>query len=168
MIAEPLIASHPPLTSPAPIRPPISAWLDEEGSPTAQVARFHAIAPTSAAKIVCRSSAPASTMPDEIVVATLIETNAPTKFNTPHSATAAFGLRARVAIDVAIAFAVSWKPFVKSNAIAVCRAWRAGTRTERHEETPMTYRLDFNEPPQTSLRRYATERIARRRLELVA
>ena len=33
--------------------------------------------------------------------------------------TAAFGLSAPVAIDVAMALAVSWNPFVKSNASAV-------------------------------------------------
>jgi hypothetical protein len=33
--------------------------------------------------------------------------------------TAVLGLRALVAIDVAIALPVSWKPFVKSNASAV-------------------------------------------------
>src|SRR5712692_7982636 len=35
------------------------------------------------------------------------------------STTAARGESARVEIDVAIAFAVSWKPFVKSNATAI-------------------------------------------------
>ena len=37
----------------------------------------------------------------------------------PASSTATFGLRAPVAIDVAIALPVSWNPLVKSNANAV-------------------------------------------------
>jgi hypothetical protein len=39
-IAEPLMASPPPATSPAPMSPPISAWLEDEGSPAAHVSRF--------------------------------------------------------------------------------------------------------------------------------
>jgi hypothetical protein len=46
-------------------------------------------------------------MPSAIVVATAIETNAPAKLSTADRATASRGLRARVAIDVAMAFAVS-------------------------------------------------------------
>jgi hypothetical protein len=42
-----------------------------------------------------------------------------TKFKAAERPTAARGGSARVAIDVAIALAVSWKPFVKSNASAV-------------------------------------------------
>ena len=45
--------------------------------------------------------------------------NAPTKFRIAASVTAERGDSARVEIDVATAFAVSWKPFVKSNASAV-------------------------------------------------
>jgi hypothetical protein len=48
----------------------------------------------------------------------LIEINAPARFPTAEIATATRGLNAPVAIDVAIAFAVSWNPFVKSNASA--------------------------------------------------
>jgi hypothetical protein len=39
--------------------------------------------------------------------------------STPEMATATFGLRAPVAIEVVTAFAVSWKPLVKSNPSAV-------------------------------------------------
>jgi hypothetical protein len=56
--------------------------LEEEGRPAAQVTRFQAIAPTNTAKIVRRSSTPWSTIPDEIVAATLIERNAPAKFRS--------------------------------------------------------------------------------------
>jgi hypothetical protein len=58
-------------------------------------------------------------MPPAIVAATSSERNAPTKFRTAASVTATRGDIARVEIDVATAFAVSWKPLVKSNASAV-------------------------------------------------
>ena len=44
---------------------------------------------------------------------------APAKLRIAAIVTATFGGRAPVAIDVAIALAVSWKPLVKSNANAV-------------------------------------------------
>src|SRR4051812_21241547 len=58
-------------------------------------------------------------MPLAIVAATEIDRNAPTKFSAAAIVTATRGAIARVEIDVATAFAVSWKPFVKSNASAV-------------------------------------------------
>ena len=54
------------------------------------------------------------TMPVAIVAATLRETNAPAKFSTAAKITATRGESARVETLVAIEFAVSWKPFVKS------------------------------------------------------
>ena len=62
---------------------------------------------------------PSVTRPLEIVFATSTERNAPTTLRTPAMRTATLGVRAPVAIDVAMAFAVSWKPLVKSNASAV-------------------------------------------------
>ncbi len=53
------------------------------------------------------------------VAATSTDRKAPTRFRTPASVTAIFGLSAPVAIEVAIALPVSWKPLVKSNARAV-------------------------------------------------
>src|SRR4051794_21724077 len=58
-------------------------------------------------------------MPFATVAATSSEMNAPTKFSIAASPTAMRGGRARVEIDVATTFAVSWNPFVKSNASAV-------------------------------------------------
>ena len=49
-----------------------------------------------------------------MVAATLSDKNAPTRLRTPDSATATRGPSASVAIEVAIALPVSWKPFVKS------------------------------------------------------
>src|SRR5215469_15090256 len=84
--------------------------------------RFHVIAPSNAASTTVSPSTPAvvddGRIPLAIVVATAIEMNAPTKLSTAEIRTAIIGLSAPVAIDVAIALAVSWKPFVKSNATA--------------------------------------------------
>jgi hypothetical protein len=73
----------------------------------------------SPAKMTVVSMRWASTMPLAIVAATWIEMNAPTKFRIAASVTAVRGASARVEIEVATALAVSWKPFVKSNASAV-------------------------------------------------
>ena len=58
-------------------------------------------------------------MPVAIVAATLSEMKAPTKLSAAAIVTAARGGIARVEIEVATTFAVSWKPFVKSKASAV-------------------------------------------------
>src|SRR3954468_17835757 len=113
------IASTPPATQVAPIRPPNSACEELEGSPMSQVVRFHMIAPTSPAKITTGVISVSLTSPPEIVFATSTDRNAPTRFRQPAIPTATFGRSAPVAIDVAIAFAVSWKPFVKSKTNAV-------------------------------------------------
>src|SRR4051812_14872523 len=55
----------------------------------------------------------------DTVRATSTDKKAPTRLRIADRATATLGLRAPVAIEVAIAFAVSWKPLVKSNANAV-------------------------------------------------
>ena len=53
-------------------------------------------------------------MPVATVFATAVVTNAPAKFAMEAIRTAILGVRARVDTEVATAFAVSWKPFVKS------------------------------------------------------
>ena len=53
-------------------------------------------------------------IPPEIVLATSVERNAPTRLSTAATVTATLGRMAPVAMGVAIAFAVSWKPLVKS------------------------------------------------------
>src|SRR5215208_484248 len=63
--------------------------------------------------------APASTTSLATVAATASEMNAPAKLRTAAMPTASRGDMARVEIDVATTFAVSWKPLVKSNASAV-------------------------------------------------
>ena len=59
------------------------------------------------------------TIPLATVAATLTERNAPTRLSAAEMATAVKGLSAPVAIEVAMALAVSWKPLVKSKAMAV-------------------------------------------------
>ena len=109
-----LTAPEPAAAIVAPTTPPISACDDDDGKPNHHVARFQQIAPTSPPNTTVAVIAPASTMPPATVAATLSEMNAPTKFRIAAMVTATFGLSAPVAIVVAIAFAVSWKPFVKS------------------------------------------------------
>ena len=50
--------------SAAPTSPPISACDDDDGSPKYQVIRFHAIAPTSAAKTTSSPSVPVGRVDD--------------------------------------------------------------------------------------------------------
>src|SRR5512145_2459750 len=59
-----------------------------------------------------------STIPFPIVAATWVETSAPTKLSPAAMRMALRIDRARVEMHVAIAFAVSWKPLMKSNASA--------------------------------------------------
>ena len=114
-----LIAPAPAATQVAPIRPPKSACDELDGSPRNQVTRFHRMAPTSPAKITTGLMSFSSTSPPEIVFATWTDRKAPTRFRHRGQATAVLGRNAPVAIDVAMALAVSWKPFVKSKASAV-------------------------------------------------
>src|SRR3954464_3099267 len=119
MMPSPLMTSAPSATNAAPMSPPISACDELDGRPSPHVAMFHAIAPTRPANTTVVVIAPASTIPEPTVAATFSEMKAPAKFSTADNATAKRGDMARVETDVAMAFAVSWKPFVKSNASAV-------------------------------------------------
>src|SRR3954452_11350855 len=77
------------------------------------------IAPMSPAKTTVGVMASAFTIPLATVAATASEMKAPTKFRIAAKVTATRGGNARVEIAVATTLAVSWKPFVKSNASAV-------------------------------------------------
>src|SRR3954454_7803663 len=114
-----LIAPTPPATQVAPMRPPKRACDELEGSPRYQVARFHRMAPTSPAKITTGLMSVSSTSPPEMVLATWTDRKAPVRFKHAATATAVLGRNAPVAIDVAMALAVSWKPLVKSKTNAV-------------------------------------------------
>src|SRR4029077_9225203 len=115
----------------APTRPPISACDELDGSPSHHVARFQAIAPKRAASTVFVVTSSVSSTPLPTVVATAVVTKAPTRLATDATATASLGGSARVEIDVATAFAVSWKPLVKSNP-------RATTTTMTRRMSPST------------------------------
>src|SRR3954451_6171303 len=119
MRPSPSTALDPAAANVAPTMPLISACDEDDGSPKYQVARFQKIAPIRPAKTIGSVMKSGLTMPLAIVAATSMERNAPTKFSAEASVTATRGAIARVEIDVATALAVSWKPFVKSNASAV-------------------------------------------------
>ena len=130
---SPNTASAPSAANAAPTTPPISACELDEGSPKYQVVRFQAIAPISPAKTISSVTKSGLTMPEAIVAATASERNAPTKLSTAARATATRGDIARVEIEVATEFAVSWKPLVKSNARAVA------TTIQRTSSSPIGY-----------------------------
>ncbi len=113
------MASTPDETQAAPIRPPNNACDELDGNPAYQVTRFHMIAPTSPPKMIAGVILASSTMPPEMVLATSTDRNAPTRLRTADSATAVRGLSAPVAMEVAMALAVSWNPLVKSKMRAV-------------------------------------------------
>src|SRR4051794_14053991 len=113
------IASKPAAATVEPTTPPISACEELDGSPKYQVIRFQAIAPISPAKTIVGVITSASTTSLATVAATLIEMKAPTKLSSEANPIATDGRAAPVEIDVATTLAVSWNPFVKSNASAV-------------------------------------------------
>src|ERR1700712_3477494 len=102
-----LIACPPAAAMVEPMTPPIRAWDELEGMPRYHVIRFHRMPPQRPAKTTVSVTAPVLTSPLAIVAATVKERNAPTRFSTPEIATATFGGRAPVAMDVAIALPVS-------------------------------------------------------------
>src|SRR5579859_7122427 len=102
-----------------PITPPMSACDELDGMPNSQVTRFQMIPPVRPAATTVRVTTFVSTRPLAIVAATASERNAPTRLSTPERATASLGDSAPVAIEVAMALPVSWKPLVKSKARAV-------------------------------------------------
>ncbi len=105
---------NPPAAMAEPTTPPMSAWLELDGRPRYHVIRFHVIAPTRPARTTSSVTTPGSTMSLATVAATSKETNAPATFRIAALRTAARGESARVETLVAIEFAVSWNPFVKS------------------------------------------------------
>src|SRR6478735_7475907 len=77
------------------------------------------MAPTRAPNTTCTSTMPGCTMPLPIVAATLRwKTKIATRLKKAANTTAWPGLSTRVETTVAIEFAASWKPFMKSNASA--------------------------------------------------
>ncbi len=119
MTTEKLTPEAPAPIRTEPISPPKSACDELDGSPSSQVTRFHRMAPTSPAKIIVGVTTASLTIPPEMVLATSVDRKAPATFRMAAMSTATLGFNAPVATDVAIAFALSWKPFVKSKNNAV-------------------------------------------------
>src|SRR3954462_9288259 len=94
----------------APTSPPIRAWEELDGIAKYQVIKFHPTAAIKAARTTDCVTAPGSTMPLPRVAATSVAMSAPRMFATAAMPSATGGLKARVQIDVAMAFAESWKP----------------------------------------------------------
>ncbi|CAM3411046.1 hypothetical protein MYIN104542_29370 [Mycobacterium intermedium] len=103
----------------APTMPPMSACDELEGMPSSQVSRFQTMPPTNPAKTNSSVTRLASIRPLAMVAATAVDKNAPIRFKTADRVTAAFGASAPLAMEVAMALPVSWKPLVKSKASAV-------------------------------------------------
>src|ERR1700709_1388623 len=92
-----ITALKPALVMPAPSRPPIRAWLEEEGMPSIQVMMFQEIAPIKAEKITDAVTISTSIMPLPIVLATLRpKTMKAMKLKKPAQRTASGGLSTRV------------------------------------------------------------------------
>ena len=109
----------PALATAAPTMPPISACEELDGMPYHQVSRFQLMAPISAPKTTYWSTTSASTMPLPTVAATFSwNTKIATTLKNAAKSTAVCGLSTPVETTVAIEFAASWKPFMKSKTSA--------------------------------------------------
>jgi hypothetical protein len=91
----------------APQSPPISAWLELEGSPSHHVRRFHTIAPSSAQRIVDIVITSGSTIPLPMVDATAVPMSAPVRLKNAARVIAWRGVSTFVDTTVAIALAAS-------------------------------------------------------------
>src|SRR6185312_12840193 len=109
------IADNPAFAQPAPKSPPTSACEDEEGIPSPQVIKFHAMAPISAPKITCGSTMLVEMIPVPSVSATCSPKNKNAmKLKNAAHATAYCGFSTRVETMVAMEFAASCRPFKRS------------------------------------------------------
>jgi hypothetical protein len=115
----PISGPEPAFASVAPTMPPIRACELDDGMPYHQVITFHAMAPISAPNTTCWSTMPGSTMPLPTVAATFSwNTAIAMTLKKAAKATACCGFSTPVLTTVAIEFAASWKPFMKSNSSA--------------------------------------------------
>jgi len=84
------------------------------------VIRFQTIAPSKPPNTTLGVTIEVSIIPEPTVFATAVPTvNAAARLKNAAQATAAKGLRTRVPTTVAIEFAESWKPLMKSNRNAI-------------------------------------------------
>src|SRR6185312_10425475 len=108
----------------------MSACDELDGRPKYHVMMFHAIAPRSAPRITFGSTMETWIMPCPIVRATAVPTvNAAAKLKHAAQSTAGNGLSTRVPTTVAIEFAESWKPLLKSNRNAIAMIARTYVTT---------------------------------------
>ena len=117
ILITPLVITEPgpELAIAAPTSPPTKVWDELDGNPSHQVTRFHTIAATSAAPITFRFTKSGSTTPFPIVWATLwVKTVKAIKLKNDAIPTAARGESTFVETTVAIEFAESWNPLIKS------------------------------------------------------
>jgi hypothetical protein len=105
----------PAAATPAPIRAPTRAWLLDVGRARYQVIKSQIIAPTRVAKIRFTVITWLSMIPFPIVVAMAVpKKSGPTRLKKAAIVTAFSGESTFVATTVAMAFAESWNPFMKS------------------------------------------------------
>ena len=108
-------ALMPALAMAAPAYPPIRACEDDDGNPAYHVIRFQLMAPSRLARTTVASTTPMSTSSFPIGLATAVpNTNTAMKLKQPAQTTAAVGDSTRVETTVAIEFAASWNPLLKS------------------------------------------------------
>ena len=117
--ADHLKAPTPACATTAPARPPTSACDELDGMPYHHVIRFQVIAPSKAASTTVCTTMAGSANPDAIVLATAVPVIAPMKLNSPAMSTAVRTGKTPVETTVAIAFAASWNPLMKSKTMAV-------------------------------------------------
>ena len=114
------IARMPTRATAAPAYPPISACEEEDGMPKYQVIRFQAIAPRRPPSTTSELTTVMSIRPEPIVFATAVpNTNAATKLKKAAQKTAWNGDSTRVDTTVAIEFAESCIPLMKSKTSAI-------------------------------------------------
>src|SRR5436305_9247560 len=87
--------------------------------PYRHVTRSQAMADSSAATTRSWVESAGGTIPLPTVEATAVPVRAPTTLRTPAISTAVAGASTRVATEVAMALAVSWKPLMKSKTRAM-------------------------------------------------
>jgi len=98
----------------------MSACDELDGRPKNQVMRFQMIAPSNPPRMTFASTNEMSIIPLPIVLATAVPTvKSAAKLNVAAQSTAVNGFRTRVPTIVAIEFAESWKPLMKSNTNAM-------------------------------------------------
>ncbi len=105
-----LTTLQPALAMPAPTTPPISAWDDEVGSPSHQVVRFQAMAPTRPPNTTASLTTLGSMMVPTVLATWVLKTRKAMKLKNAAQTTASRGLSTLVETTVAIELAASWKP----------------------------------------------------------